>query len=197
MTTSPLPSPQPIQGGAEPPPPSFWREPGPLPNGVLVLYRPARAVEVQLVALRPGTAQCLSAPPRTQAQPRLPWLADGCVRPRRLYRAAARCMGWRPTRQCQDGGQGETSETRPQGETQPECKRTASSRRLHSPSPAHSRDREDSNLLCVKAGIKIERRQPQTLDTLPMALCSAGIRSREVGTEQSVQVHPGCSLPAS
>lgn len=78
-----------------------------------------------------------------------------------------------------------------------DSKRTTASWRLHSPSPAHSRDHEDSNLLCLKAGIKIERRQPQTLDTLPMALCSAGIRSREVGMDQSERVHPGCSLPTS
>lgn len=30
-----------------------------------------------------------------------------------------------------------------------------------------------------------------------MALCSAGVRPREVGTEQSEPVHPGCSLSAS
>lgn len=51
---------------------------------------------------------------------------------------------------------------------------TAASWRRHSAPPAHSRDHEDSNLLCLKAGITTERLQPQILDTLPMALCSAG-----------------------
>lgn len=54
-----------------------------------------------------------------------------------------------------------------------------------SPSHAYSRDHEDSGLLCLKGDIKMERRQPQSMDTLPMALCSAGIRARQVGTEQS------------
>lgn len=35
------------------------------------------------------------------------------------------------------------------------------------------------------------------MDTLPPALCSAGIQSREAGMEQSELVHPGCSPPAS
>lgn len=38
-----------------------------------------------------------------------------------------------------------------------ESKRTAASRRLRSPSPVHSRDQGDSNLLCLKAGLEIER----------------------------------------
>lgn len=44
--------------------------------------------------------------PNTEAQPWLPRLADGCVRLQWFYRTAIRCMGWWPTRQCQDGGKG-------------------------------------------------------------------------------------------
>lgn len=118
-----------------------------------------------MVALRLGTARS-SVPPHTQAEACPPGPADGCVRPRQLYRAATRCMGWRPTRQCQDGGQGESSETQVPGDKpSQESKWTAASWRQHSPSPAHSRDHEDFDLLYLKGGINIERWRFQSVET--------------------------------
>lgn len=64
------------------------------------------------------------------------------------------------------------------------------------PAPACSRDPAGSCQLYLKAGIKMERRS-LSLWPLPMALCSAGRRSRGAGTEQSEPGRPGCSLPAS
>ena len=64
------------------------------------------------------------------------------------------------------------------------------------PIPARSRDPEDSSRLCLKAGIKMERRSLSPWP-LPTALCSAGRRSRGAGTEQSEPGHPGCGQPAS
>ena len=52
------------------------------------------------------------------------------------------------------------------------------------PAPACSRDPAGSCQLYLKAGIKMERRS-LSLWPLPMALCSAGRRSRRAGTEQS------------
>lgn len=130
-----------------------------------------------------------TAPPAT--------LADGCVRPQRLYRAAARCMGWRPTRQGQDGGLGGTSGARPRGGGSP----AGSPNGLqlvggYTPHPLPALGTVRTRLLCLKARITTERRQPQVLDALPMAPCSAGGRSTEVGMEQRERVHPGCSLLA-
>lgn len=83
MTTSPPPPPSLSRVEQKPPP--LGGSLGPCPDWVPVLYRPTGTVEVQPVDLGPGTAQCLSAPPHTQAQPRLPrWLMDvsdpsGCI----------------------------------------------------------------------------------------------------------------------
>lgn len=81
---------------------------------------------------------------------------------------------------------GKPLKSRSQGGTQPGVQVGCSSlEAAFSPSHACSRDHEDSDLLCLKGDIKMERRQSQSMDTLPVALCSAGIRARQVGTEQS------------